>query len=1112
MKLHQYLQNKQPDFLRVVLLFALLALGNRSARALDSSRPPGGNFDLTHWYLGLPDSGASSVSSASLVAGYTNAQWFYTGADGAMVFWCPVNGGTTSGSSYPRSELRETLDPKDLSRNWTVFGTHVLDAQCQILQVPSTGRVVIGQIHSYLGNAYELIVLKYINGAVEAQVRNSPNATDKTLLPMGSVALGEFITYQIKLVDGLLSISLNGSNQTVNILQLDPAWTNQTFYFKAGSYAQDNSGPSSEGSRVSFYQLNVAHPVGPTAPSIATQPASQSATAGSNTMVTFRVTVAGTPPLSFQWRKDGMDVPDATNAVFKITPISTNDAGSFQVVVTNDLGSVTSQVAVLTVLPEPPPSALGEAADAPNLVWTTSGSPAWFAQSDVTHDGTDAVQSGAIGHSQATTLQTIVTGPGTVGFWWKVSSEPSNDRLLFYLGSSEKARITGQTGWEWKSFAVSSGTQVLKWTYSKNSSKTNGLDSAWLDQVQYIPNTPPSLPVIAIQPVGTNVDLGASANFMVAVFGPPTLKYQWQRNGTNLANSSSAGISGATSTTLKLTSLQSEMAGYYTVIVTNLAGSVTSAPALLTLPPVLTLAEALDTSALVWTTTGTPAWVGQTSVTHDGADAARSGAAADEKTVSMQTTVTGPGTLLFWWKASSETNKDMLQFYVGSTEAARISGEVNWQPQAFSIPPGSQVLRWSYVKNKSKSAGQDRAWVDDVQFVSPNAPDTLPGARSVAEAIQRANDYYIATSTFQSNGWARGVYQTGNMRAYDVLQIDRYRQWAVQWGEYFQWKGGFRGRTNADGQVCGQTYLDLYLLDPQPVRLADIKTGIDSRVAATAMDDWWWCDAFYMAGPVYARFSKLYSTNSYLDKMGLFYQDMKVRRGLFSVQHGLWYRDEEAKAATTLHGQKQFWGRGNGWVIAALARVLEQMPDNYPQRGGYITMLQTMAAALKPLQGADGFWRASLLDPTEVPNPETSSTALITFALAWGIRHGHLDADAYAPVVARSWNGLMALALHPDGKVGYAQPQGHIPEPANYNSTSDHGSGAFLLAGSEVYLLAGGAIPPSALDTPATAAIRVQIKVIDGGVVLKWKATPGKTYEVFYKDDFDASDWAMLIS
>ena len=626
-----------------------------------------------------------------------------------------------------------------------------------------------------------------------------------------------------------------------------------------------------------------------------------------------------------------------------------------------------------------------------------------------------------------------------------------------------------------------------------------------------------------------------------------------------------------------------------------------------TLPPVatpgavqslvsLSLGAAVDATNLIWTSS-VPPWVGQTIVTHDGTGAAESGAVGDGLGTWMQTTVIGPGTISFWWKVSSETNKDFLRFSVGGSEKARISGEVDWQLKTITVSSGKQALRWTYTKNGSRTNGQDRGWVDEAQLmptpplitsqpasqfvnagatvnfkvsakgtkplsyqwrlnqsnlfdsvavhgatnsnltlsnvgsaqagaysvvvsspgtsvvssnatlvvipIATNQNTVLPAPAAIAEAIQRANDYFIATTTFQSNGWARGVYQTGNMRAYDVLGLDRYRQWALDWGSYFHWKAGFRGPASADGQVCGQTYFDLYLNDPQPVRIAAVQAGIDARVAASAVDDWWWIDAFYMAGPVYARFGKLYATNSYVDKMWLFYQDMKVRRGLFATQYGLWYRDEPAKTATTAHGQKQFWGRGNGWVIAALARVIEQLPPTHPRRADFIAMLGTMAAALKPLQGADGMWRASLLDSAEVPNPETSGSALITFGLAWAVRRGYLDATQYQPVVARAWNGMVTLALHPDGKVGYVQPQGREPAPATYESTADHGVGPFLLAGSEVFLLAGS-------SPPAAGTVVARIAISGGKVFLTWNAEEGSSYQVFYTDNLSQLAWKAL--
>src|SRR6185436_12830463 len=135
-------------------------------------------------------------------------------------------------------------------------------------------------------------------------------------------------------------------------------------------------------------------------------------------------------------------------------------------------------------------------------------------------------------------------------------------------------------------------------------------------------------------------------------------------------------------------------------------------------------------------------------------------------------------------------------------------------------------------------------------------------------------------------------------------------------------------------------------------------------------------------------------------------------------------------------------------------RVLEQNPLNPTHLTEFSSMLQRMASVLGPRQGSDGFWRASIYDPTEVPNPETSATALFTYAMAWGIRNGYLDEPAYGPIVARAWNGMVKVALHPDGKLGYVQPQGKIPEKATYEDASDHGMGVFLLAGSEVLLLA----------------------------------------------------------
>ncbi|HMJ88656.1 MAG TPA: immunoglobulin domain-containing protein, partial [Candidatus Acidoferrum sp.] len=364
-----------------------------------------------------------------------------------------------------------------------------------------------------------------------------------------------------------------------------------------------------------------------------------------------------------------------------------------------------------------------------------------LADSNVFRHGDGAAQSGEIGHGQATTLQTTVTGPGLLGFWWKVSSEPSNDRLIFYVGTSEKARISGETDWQWKTFSISSGSQTLKWIYSKNSSVTGGMDRAWVDQVMFVPNNVPTAAIIVAQPTNKTVPAGSNATFTATVVGSSTLKYQWRCNDTNLVNNSSAGISGATSATLALSKVTSSRAGAYSVVITNSAGAVTSSIASLFVVPVLNLAEALDTPFMTWASSSSPMWSAQTNVTADGIDAAHAGPLASGKTATLQTTVRGPGTLSVWWKVSCDTNAARLRLYVNGSERARISGEVDWEERTVSLGSGDQLLQWKYYKSSDVTKGSDRGWLDRVEFTADVLPlaTTLPQTPAVNVLITDGN-------------------------------------------------------------------------------------------------------------------------------------------------------------------------------------------------------------------------------------------------------------------------------------------------------------------------------------------------------------------------------------
>jgi hypothetical protein len=327
-----------------------LIISSLSGWALSPALPPSGNFDLSHWKLTLPvDSNGANIGTAAevqvaqMVAGYTNASYFYTASDGAMLFWCPVDGATTSGSTYPRSELREMLSPGSTSVNWMGYGTHLLTAQCKLTQIPSSKKVIIGQIHSFTGNAYPLLKLQYNNGNIEALFKFSPNSHVDTKYTVATgIALSNSINYQIKMVNGLLTATVNGNTQGTNIFLTDPAWTNQTFYFKAGNYCQDNVGAIPEGASVSFYELTASHATN--APAVTNQPVSLAIRAGSN--ATFTVGATGTP-LAYRWRFNNTNIANATNSSLTLTNAQATNVGDYSVLITNAAGSVTSSIARL---------------------------------------------------------------------------------------------------------------------------------------------------------------------------------------------------------------------------------------------------------------------------------------------------------------------------------------------------------------------------------------------------------------------------------------------------------------------------------------------------------------------------------------------------------------------------------------------------------------------------------------------------------------------------------------------------------------------------------------------------------------------------------------------
>jgi rhamnogalacturonyl hydrolase YesR len=275
---------------------------------------------------------------------------------------------------------------------------------------------------------------------------------------------------------------------------------------------------------------------------------------------------------------------------------------------------------------------------------------------------------------------------------------------------------------------------------------------------------------------------------------------------------------------------------------------------------------------------------------------------------------------------------------------------------------------------------------------------------------------------------------------------------------------------HADDHAVGHAWLDVYLMDKsREERLVPMRDRLSHVIAhpvteklahgtkpktkgVTVSDRWTWCDALYMAPPTLARLFTATGDRKYLEFLD---QEYRItHEHLYDPAEKLFFRDATFFEKKTPNGKKTFWSRGNGWVYGGLALMLDHLPKNHPTRGFYENLFKEMTTAILAAQQEDGLWRPSLLDPQQIAVGETSGSGFFTFGLAWGVNHGLLDRADHLPVITRAWNGLMTR-VQENGLVGYVQPVGAAPDVLEAGSTQDYGTGAFLLAGSEILRLLG---------------------------------------------------------
>jgi unsaturated rhamnogalacturonyl hydrolase len=322
--------------------------------------------------------------------------------------------------------------------------------------------------------------------------------------------------------------------------------------------------------------------------------------------------------------------------------------------------------------------------------------------------------------------------------------------------------------------------------------------------------------------------------------------------------------------------------------------------------------------------------------------------------------------------------------------------------------------------------------------------------KAIQDAMRKVADWQLArVANTPSQDWTFAALYTGMIAASDTLHDPRYKDMVQHVAQHYQWKLGSR-QTHADDQAIGQAYLALYREQPVPERIASMRAQFDEIMQLPddpAKPVWWWCDALFMAPPVWTGLAAVTHDGKYLDYMD---HEWKITsKLLWDEQEHLFFRDASYLDKREKNGRKIFWSRGNGWVMGGLVRGLQTMPANDPRRPFYEDKLREMAEAVARIQGADGLWRPGLLDAADYPLPEVSGSAFLVYGMAWGIEHHVLDAKRYSPVVQRGWAGLVRH-IYADGRLGDIQPIGAAPGAYTEGASYVYGVGAFLLAGSEL--------------------------------------------------------------
>lgn len=336
----------------------------------------------------------------------------------------------------------------------------------------------------------------------------------------------------------------------------------------------------------------------------------------------------------------------------------------------------------------------------------------------------------------------------------------------------------------------------------------------------------------------------------------------------------------------------------------------------------------------------------------------------------------------------------------------------------------------------------------------------LPSKKSIKQQMMKVANWQLAQPWSQSrlaNGrlvmspvsWEAGAFYPGIIETYSVTKDKKYLDAVLDVARNNRYKRGPQLR-NADDQAILQTYLELYPYDNNPQLLEETKHTLDSIMLEpkNGAAEYSWCDLLFMGPPIWTRYASISKEPKYLDYLDKIYWE--AVNNLQNKEYKLFYRDARFKTMLSTNEKPIFWSRGNGWVVAGLARLLDYIKPDDPRRKKYEGLLKDLVKALKPLQQSDGFWRSDLLNPDAYHEPETSGTVFFCYGIAWAINHNLVNKNEYLPSVTKAWNAINTVAVHTNGKLGFVQPGGDRPYSSKYEQSNWYAAGGYLMAAGQI--------------------------------------------------------------